>query len=297
MMTRPQITFVVPTRNRSGQLLETLSRLRPSAGRLSHEIIVVDRAGSDGTAEAVAKRFPHVRLIELSADHEAAARNLGLSAAAADYVFMLDDGTWPQEGTAEFALRMMAQQPQLAAAVCRLRRPGESSRHEANGPAGLFAASGVVLRRRAVIEVGGYPIDASGFAEQYDLCARLWQAGWQVRHFEPMLAWRMPDVDGRDADTVLRILTATALRFWSRYAPQNHCRAMLDATIEQYRRVAEDASAVAGYREGLAVGLAAARRNRTRRRPLTDEQLAELFGPAGPPARRHEVPAGVPTAA
>jgi GT2 family glycosyltransferase len=296
-MIEPKITFVIPTQNHCGRLLRTLSLAQDSVGGLPHEMIVVDIAGRDGTAEALASRFPRVRLIELSTEQEAAARNLGLSAAQADYVFMLDDGTWPDKGTPEFALAVMAQQPRLAAAVCSIRRPGEPLQHEPNSPPGVFAGGGVVLRRQAVIEVGGYPIDSGGLAEEYDLCARLWQAGWQVRHFDPMVAWYVPSPDGRNANAILRALTASSLRFWSRYAPQGHCREMLDATIEQYRRVASSASAIPGYQEGLALGLDAARRNRSRRRPLTEAQLVGLFGPAGPPVRRHEVPAGVTTAA
>ncbi len=296
-MIEPKITFVIPTHNHGGRLLKTLSLLEANLGRFSHEIIVVDNAGRDAITQATAPEFPQVRVIELSTDQEAAARNLGLSAARAEFVFMLDAGTWCQKGTAEFALQVMAEQPRLGAAVCSVRRVGEPSRPEAKVPPGVFAGAGVMLRRQAVIEVGGYPIDSCGFAEQYDLCARLWQAGWQVRRFEPMLAWREPEVDGRDPNSILRTLTANSLRFWSRYAPQGHYRAILDETIEQYRRVAASASATVGYREGLAIGLDAARRNRARRRPLTDEQLAGLFGPSGPPVRRQEVPAGVPTAA
>jgi len=210
---------------------------------------------------------------------------------------MLDAGTWPHKGTTEFALRAMSQHPKLAAAACSVRRVGEPWGRQANSPPGVFAGAGVVLRRRAVIEVGGYPMDSCGFAGEYDLCARLWRSGWEVRHFEPMLAWREPETRGRDTNAILRTLIASRLRFWSRYAPQSHYRMILDETIEQYRRVATSVSATAGYQEGLAIGLDAVRRNRTRRRPLTDDQLAGLFGSSGPPIRPQEASAGVPTAA
>lgn len=296
-MARPNITFVVPTHNRCVHVLKTLSLLRASVGRLPHEILVIDNAGTDGTAQAVAERFPQVRLIELGTCHDAAARNLAVSAAQADYVFMLDDATWCDKGTPEVALRMMAEKPRLAAAICDVRPLGEPRRDEPHAPAGVFAGSGVLLRRQAIIEVGGYPLDACDFAEQYDLCARLWLGGWQVQRFEAMLAWREQEASRPDANAVLKILTANSLRFWSRYAPRGQCQAMIDETIEGFRRVAEEQSAQAGFQEGLVLGLDAVRQNRTRRQPLTEEQLTSLFGPNHSLLHLPQVPAGVPTAA
>lgn len=296
-MARPNITFVLPTHNRCAHALKTLSLLRASVGRLPHEILVIDSACTDGTARAVEERFPEVRLIELSTHHDAMARNLAVAAAQADYVFMLDDATWCDKGTPEFALRMLSEQPRLAAAVCRVRVLGEPRRREPRAPAGVFAGSGVVLRRQAIMEVGGYPIEASDFAEQYDLCARLWQGGWRVERFESMLAWREQDTERPDANAVLKSLTANALRFWARFAPDSQCQAMLDETIEGYRRVAEKESAMAGFEEGMALGLEAARQNQARRRPLSEEQLASLFGPGHKPLQLPQASTGVPTAA
>jgi GT2 family glycosyltransferase len=267
-MSNPKITFAITTHNRCARTLQTLSLLRASAGRLPHEILVVDRGSSDGTAEAVAQRFPQVRLIELDTNHEAAARNLAVSAAGCEFVFLLDDATWPDKGTAELALRMMADQPRLAAASCRVRVMGEL-RPEADGPAGVIADSAVVLRRQAILEVGGWPIDYEDCMAGYDLSARLWQADWQVQRFEEMAAWREAAGAAR-ADAPRKPLAASEARFWARYAPQ-------------------------GWYERLA-GQSAARCE-VRRRPLSEEQLASLMGTEASLVRMPKVLAGVQTAA
>lgn len=290
-MSRPKITFVMPAHNHGARVLKTLSLLWASLGRLAHEVIVVDNDSTDDMARLVAQRFPRTRVIELSTDHDGAARNVALAAAEADFVFMLDDGLWPDKGTTEFALRMMAERPRLAAATCNVRRLGEALRPEPNKPAGVFASSGVVLRRQAIIEVGGYPIDSADSGEQYDLCARLWQAGWQVQRFEPMVAWREPDIDKCDANAILKTVTASSLRFWSRYAPESQYQSLLDETIEGCRQLAQKESAMAGYQEGLALGLDAAQGNRSRRKPLTEEQLNSLLGSNQPQPCLQQTPA------
>lgn len=276
-MRKPKISFVLPTRNRCGRTLKTLSILEQNVTGVLHEVIVIDNASSDGTAEAIARDFPQVRLIELSENLNTAARNLGVSAADSPLVFMLDDDSWPEKGTTEEALRVMAREPRLAAAACYVRRYGRQT-HEMGGLPGAFLGGGVVLRREAMLEIGGYPVDYGYYVEEYDIAARLWQAGWQVKWFESMQAWHDPDTAGRDMNRILKMLTANNLRFWSRYAPVRLHEAMIQETIERYRKIAEKEGALAGYQEGLKIGLEAVWRNNTRRRPLTDGQFDSLFG-------------------
>lgn len=277
-MSKPKISFVIPTHNRRGRTLQTLRLLARNVGRLPHEAIVVDNASSDGTVEALAREFPEVRRIELDTNLNTAARNLGLAAAESEFVFMLDDDSWPQTGTAERALQVMAELPRLAAAACYVRRPGESVRHEAGGLPGVFLGGGVVLRKGAIQQIGGYPIDYGYYVEEYDLCARLWQADWQVRWFDSLLAWHDPDAGGRDMNRILKMLTANNLRFWSRYAPTERHDDLIEETIDRYRRIAAKESSLPGYQEGLAIGLHAAAHNSTRRRPLSAEQFDRLYG-------------------
>jgi GT2 family glycosyltransferase len=265
-MSNPKITFAITTHNHCARTLKTLSLLRASAGRLPHEILVVDKGSSDGTAEAVAQRFPQVRVIELDANHEATARNLAVSAAACEFVFLLDNATWPDKGAAELALRMMADQPRLAAASCRIQVMGEL-RPEAGGPAGVIADGAVVLRRRAVLEVGGWPIDYEDCMASYDLSARLWQAGWQVQRSAEMTAWREADAQ---MHALRKPLAASEARFWSRYAPQGW-----------YERLAGQSPAQC----------------EVRRRPLSEEQLASLMGVEASLVRMPQLLAGVQTAA
>ena len=62
--------------------------------RLSFELFVVDNASSDGSADAIAKRFPLVRLIRLDSNVGfAAANNLAANEACGRYVLLLNPDT------------------------------------------------------------------------------------------------------------------------------------------------------------------------------------------------------------
>jgi N-acetylglucosaminyl-diphospho-decaprenol L-rhamnosyltransferase len=65
-------TVVIPTYNGRSLLAEALEHL--GAQTVAHDVVVVDNCSTDGTAELVAERFPHVRVVALD-------RNLGFGRA------------------------------------------------------------------------------------------------------------------------------------------------------------------------------------------------------------------------
>ena len=57
-------------------------------------MIVIGNGSVDGTAAAVRERHPGVDLIELGANRDAAARNVGVARAGTPYVAFADDDEW-----------------------------------------------------------------------------------------------------------------------------------------------------------------------------------------------------------
>ena len=88
-MNSPRISVVIPTRNGAATLAACLESLQASS-LLPHEVIVVDDASSDSTAE-IAQRWK-CRVLRLDEPSGAArAKNLGAAAATGDVLFFTDD--------------------------------------------------------------------------------------------------------------------------------------------------------------------------------------------------------------
>lgn len=96
-MSTPTITSVIPAHNAARYLGACLDSVLGQAGPFRHEVVVVDDASTDATAD-IAGAHAGVRRLELAANQgPSAARNAGINAASGSYVAFLDaDDLWPQ---------------------------------------------------------------------------------------------------------------------------------------------------------------------------------------------------------
>lgn len=85
------VSFIVPAYNEEFELPATLQAIRNAAGDRPHEIIVVDDASTDRTAEIA--RNAGTKLISINRRQIAAARNAGARAASGDILFFVDADT------------------------------------------------------------------------------------------------------------------------------------------------------------------------------------------------------------
>jgi GT2 family glycosyltransferase len=271
-------SLIIPTHNRCEVLDATLSRIESLSDRIcDFEVIVVDNGSTDGTIR-LAERHRQARWIELGVNMGAAARNVGATAARGRILLMLDDDSWPMDGTLDGLVELFDRRPDLGAVACRVRLAEPPHRHDAGGVPGIFFNCGGAVRREAFLEAGGYPIDFDYYVEEYDLCCRLWQNGWRVEPHGDLLVWHGRVTKNRDNNRMLRLLVRNNLRLWSRYAPASELVNCLEMTVERYRRVAEKEHAVAGFQAGLAEGRTELAAKAGRRQPLSEEQYQSLFG-------------------
>jgi glycosyltransferase involved in cell wall biosynthesis len=90
------VSVVIPVFNRRREVLRAITSALGQT-RPPDEVLVVDDASSDGTADAVAAlRDPRLRLLRQARNHgAAAARNAGIEAARGDWIALLDsDDEW-----------------------------------------------------------------------------------------------------------------------------------------------------------------------------------------------------------
>jgi len=220
----PQISVVVPTRDRPDRLAVCLAALeRQTVADL--EIVVVDDASRDAAAvAAVVAGAPRARLVRGAGRGPAAARNAGVAAASAPVVCFTDDDCDPVPGWAAALAARIAGGADAAAGPTRNGRPHSVvaaaaqavATHLAEatvGPAGRmrFAPTSNLACRAEVCAAvpfdESYPLAAG---EDRDWCARLVGSGRTlaftpealVRHHQelsPAGFWRQQVRYGRGA--------------------------------------------------------------------------------------------------
>jgi N-acetylglucosaminyl-diphospho-decaprenol L-rhamnosyltransferase len=233
-MTRPdpRLAVVLVTRDGAARVGRALGHLvaLPEAP----EVVLVDNASTDGTAAAVRRRFPSVRVLELPENLGAAGRNAGVAAARAPYVAFAEDDSWYEAGALRRAADLLDRHPDVALLNAHVR-VGEDARpdplHEQMvdtpvpdrpglpGHRILSFLEGVsIVRRAAFLAVGGFDRGLGVGGPEQHLAADLLEAGWELRYVPEVHARHVPD-HGEPSPHVRRLGLRNALWFaWGRRA-------------------------------------------------------------------------------
>jgi len=114
------LSIVIVSFNARADLERCLASLVASPPTRSHEIVVVDNASTDGSAEA-ARRRPHVHVIDAGANRGfAAANNIGIRATTGTNILLLNSDTFVPPGAIESLLHEFDAHPDVAIAGPRL---------------------------------------------------------------------------------------------------------------------------------------------------------------------------------
>ncbi len=193
--------------------MEAIRRTHPSG--IEHEVLVLDNASDDGSAEALARRFPEVRLIARDRRAGLAVNNsLLLREASGRFCLLLNEDSEILEGAAVALLDALIADPQAAAAgaqlldpdrnpiPCAWRLPGlgtaaaqalflhrrlvtqDSGTHPGDGvrEVGWVQSAAMLVRRQAAEEVGYLDPDFFVYSEEVDFQKRMRDAGWRILH-------------------------------------------------------------------------------------------------------------------
>jgi N-acetylglucosaminyl-diphospho-decaprenol L-rhamnosyltransferase len=204
----PDLSVSIVNTNSRALLLACLDSL---AGT-DPEIVVLDNASEDGSADAVRERCPNVRVIAQS--HRAgfgANHNTVIRATTGGYVYVLNEDTTAGDWGFEALKAYLDDHPRVAALGPRLVYPNGRLQDSAwrfptplvstvslatLGRLGVTQSRGdepravdwvmgaaVMLRREALDEVGLFDESFFLYSEEVDLQARLHRAGWEVHYF------------------------------------------------------------------------------------------------------------------
>lgn len=214
----PRLAVVVVNYNAGDHLVRCVRSVYDSAGGEEVDVVVVDNASRDGSADRLEAALPAVRLIRNTDNRGfAAAANQGIQATATPFVFLLNPDAEVLAGTMAGLVKVGEEHPRAAAIGVLVRDPDGSVYPSARRAPGLVvglghafvglfsrdnrftraytmagwdrtterrvdwvSGSAMLLRRRALDAVLGLDAGYFMYVEDLDLCTRLARAGWQI---------------------------------------------------------------------------------------------------------------------
>ena len=210
--------------------LAAIERVHPPG--VEREVLVLDNASADGSAEAVRERHPEARLFALErrtgkADND----SLLLREARGRYCLLLNEDSELQDGAVQALLDALEADPGAAAAgaqlltsggeptACAWRLPDipwalaaavflqDPVAVQSSGgrvrEVGWVQSSAMLVRRDAAEQVGWFDGDFFVYSDETDFCKRLRDAGWRIL-FAPAARAVHHDQLGTDAASMRR---------------------------------------------------------------------------------------------
>lgn len=117
----PELAILIVSHNTKHELETCLRSLRDHAPSTSHEIVVIDNASKDGSADAVRSQWPEVRLIALNANVGfASANNEGIRQTTSELILLLNSDTVVPAGAIDRLVRALRELPGASIAGPRL---------------------------------------------------------------------------------------------------------------------------------------------------------------------------------
>jgi N-acetylglucosaminyl-diphospho-decaprenol L-rhamnosyltransferase len=182
------------------------------------ETVVVDHGSTDGTVEVVRHHYPDVLLLEQENRALGAGWNRGIAETSGDYVLIFNPDAWLEPGALEALVALAERREDAAVVAPRLRNPDGSLQRSVRGfptawriateyfflrklaprseTLNAFYAGGfahdeerdvdwvmgacLLVRRRAIEDVGGLDESFFLFSEETDWCYRFARAGWKT---------------------------------------------------------------------------------------------------------------------
>lgn len=277
------------------QRRDALRRALMAARTQDHpvEILAVDNASTDGSAEMVRDEFPDVRLVRLRENVAAAARNVGVAAARGDIVVTLDnDVLLSSPGDVAAALGVFARHPRAAVVSFMIVGPdGRLSRRDWCHPrdAGPWSetefATDYVLegasacRREAFLATGGYWPPLFIGHEGWDLGLRLLDAGHDLVYTPAVRVRHLVDASVRPSSRIYYTFVRNAVWVALRNLPPAAATGAIACDVVLMGFAATRAGQLGAFRRGLIDAARGARAALATRRPLapaTRARLAEI---------------------
>jgi GT2 family glycosyltransferase len=217
----PDLSIVIVTWNVRDLLRDCLHSIQESCGGPDLDVIVIDSASTDDTAQMIRREFPAVRLIEPGANIGfSKGNNLGIEASTGRYLLILNPDTRVRGQALGELVSYLDTHPEVGVIGPQLLNPDgtiqSSSRRFPTLWTGIFestwlqpiaprcvlrryymldfqddetvqadwvSGAAFVVRREAIEQVGGFDESFFMYSEEIDWQKRIKEAGWQVVYY------------------------------------------------------------------------------------------------------------------
>lgn len=127
---KPEISIIIVSYNTAECLQRCIAHLEKEKDAL--EIIVVDNASTDDSANLIKTKFPFVKLISNRVNEGfGSANNRGAEKASGKYLVLLNSDAFPKPGALSTALKKMQENPKIGIGGARLIDAKEIPQHSA----------------------------------------------------------------------------------------------------------------------------------------------------------------------
>lgn len=239
-----EATVVIPTMNGRDVLWHALRALESQAA-VTFEVVVVDNGSTDGTVERLPVDWPAVRLVALPTNQGfAVAVNIGIRAARAPIVVLLNNDTEVAPGWLANLIRPLREDPSVASCASRILDFTHRDRIDSAGDRlGLVAsqighgerdgplfdvprevlsacAAAAAYRRDALQEIGGFDEWHFAYLEDVDVGIRLYFAGHRCRYVPDAVVYHHGSLTARRTHAFrLFLLLRNSWAIFVRYLP------------------------------------------------------------------------------
>ena len=220
---QPRVDVGIVTWNTADLTVEAIRRLLDTDQGCRLRVLVQDNASSDGTPDRIAEVAPEAEVVVNDSNRGfARAMNQLIARSDASWFFALNSDAWPEPGAIARLVETLESHPGAAAAAPLLLRPDGAVEHSTHPFPSLTVAlidavqgrrwlpraplerrllegawfhdrprevewavgAALLLRRRALDEIGGFDERFFMYVEDLEWCWRAHRRGWSVR-FDP----------------------------------------------------------------------------------------------------------------
>lgn len=198
------VSVVMLSYNRKNDVAEGIRQLL-SQDYKNIEIIIVDNASTDSTAEMLSEKFSReqINVIALPQNIGVAAYNIGFEKAAGEYIVVLDDDSFPAKNAIPRMVEEFKKNDQLGVVAFNIKNyatlSDQSNSSESSDSSDLsnktgdylmaFNGCGAGVRKSLIDRVGGYPEEFFLYWNEQDLAIRILAAGYQIQAFSGITAY------------------------------------------------------------------------------------------------------------